>query len=176
MCLKFQFVRINCEKIHCNCIAMLFSKVTQYAAFTKHYPAADGLGNLQSNNTPLHYMQLFCSWRQFDKQLRDIFSFSCSCKSSCYKDTSETSSILHIFFQIQTDSTSRIKRTQTMQSSLGVKTLLQDPALVSRTKSFSAEPKPPVKKPRPLSGIENSHTPRQYTHSSDTGNYLHRYL
>ena len=39
-----------------------------------------------------------------------------------------------------------------MQSSLGVKTLLQDPALVARSKSFSADP--PVKKPRPLSGME----------------------
>jgi hypothetical protein len=33
-----------------------------------------------------------------------------------------------------------------------VKTLLQDPALVARSKSFSADP--PVKKPRPLSGME----------------------
>ena len=38
-----------------------------------------------------------------------------------------------------------------MQSSLGVKTLLQDPALVARTK-YSGDTKPPVKKPRPLSG------------------------
>ena len=41
-----------------------------------------------------------------------------------------------------------------MQSSLGVKTLLQDPALVARTKSYSADPKPPMKKPRPLSGMK----------------------
>lgn len=41
-----------------------------------------------------------------------------------------------------------------MQSSLGVKTLLQDPALVTRSKAYSTDPKPPEKKPRSLSGIK----------------------
>jgi hypothetical protein len=49
-----------------------------------------------------------------------------------------------------------------MQSSLGVKTLLQDPALVARTKYYSGDTKPPVKKPRPLSGTTIKQTLQEY--------------